>query len=137
MRGLRRDTGTAIILITHDLGVVAEMADDVAVMYAGQIVERAPVRDAVRPAASIPTRSACSARSRGSTSKRERLPSIEGRVPDMTPAARGLPLRRALPVRRAGLPRRARRRWSRWRRAISTRCRRAPLAAGAAMSVVR
>jgi peptide/nickel transport system ATP-binding protein/glutathione transport system ATP-binding protein len=39
MRGLRRDTGTAIILITHDLGVVAEMADDVAVMYAGQIVE--------------------------------------------------------------------------------------------------
>ena len=43
MRGLRRDTGTAIILITHDLGVVAEMADDVAVMYAGQIVERAPV----------------------------------------------------------------------------------------------
>jgi len=43
MRGLRRDTGTAIILITHDLGVVAEMADDVAVMYAGQIVERAPL----------------------------------------------------------------------------------------------
>ena len=43
MRGLRRETGTAIILITHDLGVVAEMADDVAVMYAGQIVERAPV----------------------------------------------------------------------------------------------
>ena len=45
MRGLRRDTGTAIILITHDLGVVAEMADDVAVMYAGQIVERAAVGD--------------------------------------------------------------------------------------------
>src|SRR4029078_4210785 len=43
MRGLRRDTGTAIILITHDRGVVAEMADDVAVMYAGQIVERAAV----------------------------------------------------------------------------------------------
>jgi peptide/nickel transport system ATP-binding protein len=41
MRMLREETGTAIILITHDLGVVAELADDVAVMYAGRIVERA------------------------------------------------------------------------------------------------
>ena len=43
MGELQRDTGTAIILITHDLGVVAELADDVAVMYAGRVVERAPV----------------------------------------------------------------------------------------------
>jgi peptide/nickel transport system ATP-binding protein len=43
MRMLREDTGTAIILITHDLGVVAELADDVCVMYAGRIVERARV----------------------------------------------------------------------------------------------
>ena len=43
MRILREETGTAIILITHDLGVIAEVADDVAVMYAGRIVERAPV----------------------------------------------------------------------------------------------
>lgn len=41
MRGLQRDTGMAIMLITHDLGVVAEMADRVAVMYAGHIVELA------------------------------------------------------------------------------------------------
>jgi peptide/nickel transport system ATP-binding protein len=83
MRGLRRDTGTAIILITHDLGVVAEMADDVAVMYAGQIVERAPVRTLfARPEhpytvgllGSIPRLD----------EKRDRLPSIEGRVPDMS-----------------------------------------------------
>lgn len=40
---LQRDTGMAIILITHDLGVVARMADDVAVMYAGQIVEKGSV----------------------------------------------------------------------------------------------
>jgi peptide/nickel transport system ATP-binding protein len=82
MRGLRRDTGTAIILITHDLGVVAEMADDVAVMYAGQIVERAPVESLfARPEhpytvgllGSIPKLD----------QKRESLPSIEGRVPDM------------------------------------------------------
>ncbi|MEO8145702.1 MAG: ABC transporter ATP-binding protein [Betaproteobacteria bacterium] len=43
MRGLREDTGTAIILITHDLGVIAELADDVAVMYAGRVVEHASV----------------------------------------------------------------------------------------------
>jgi peptide/nickel transport system ATP-binding protein len=43
MRSLQQRLGTAIILITHNLGVVAEAADDVAVMYAGKIVERGPV----------------------------------------------------------------------------------------------
>ncbi len=42
LRELQKKTGMAILLITHDLGVVAEMADRVAVMYAGQIVEQAP-----------------------------------------------------------------------------------------------
>ncbi|MEX2144598.1 MAG: ABC transporter ATP-binding protein [Anaerolineales bacterium] len=42
LRDLSAQTGTAVILITHDLGVIAEMADRVAVMYAGQIVEEAP-----------------------------------------------------------------------------------------------
>jgi oligopeptide/dipeptide ABC transporter ATP-binding protein len=44
MRHLQRETGTAIVLITHDLGVVAEMCDRVAVMYAGEIVEQTDVR---------------------------------------------------------------------------------------------
>ncbi len=45
MRALQHETGAAIILITHDLGVVAEVADEVVVMYAGRVVERAPVKD--------------------------------------------------------------------------------------------
>jgi peptide/nickel transport system ATP-binding protein len=44
MRRLQRDLGTAIVLITHDLGVVAEMCDRVAVMYAGEIIERTDTR---------------------------------------------------------------------------------------------
>jgi peptide/nickel transport system ATP-binding protein len=44
MRRIRDETGTAIMLITHSLGVIAEMADNVVVMYAGRIVERADVR---------------------------------------------------------------------------------------------
>ncbi len=43
IRDLCRELGTAVILVTHDLGVVAGLADDVAVMYAGRIVEQAPV----------------------------------------------------------------------------------------------
>jgi peptide/nickel transport system ATP-binding protein len=45
MRDLRHRVGTAILLITHDLAVIAEVADRVSVMYAGQIVETAPVKD--------------------------------------------------------------------------------------------
>jgi peptide/nickel transport system ATP-binding protein len=42
---LQSETGTAVIIITHDLGVVAEMTHEIAVMYAGRIVERAPTRE--------------------------------------------------------------------------------------------
>ena len=45
MRELRREQGTAILMITHDLGVVAEMCERVVVMYAGQVVEQSSVRD--------------------------------------------------------------------------------------------
>ncbi|WP_185983777.1 ABC transporter ATP-binding protein [Aureimonas mangrovi] len=45
LRDLQAETGMSIVLITHDLGVVAEVADDVAVMYAGKVVERGSVTD--------------------------------------------------------------------------------------------
>jgi peptide/nickel transport system ATP-binding protein len=45
MRDLQRDLGMAIQYITHDLGVIAEMADEVIVMYMGKVVEQAPVHD--------------------------------------------------------------------------------------------
>lgn len=45
LKRLQRETGMGVIFITHDLGVVSEIADEVAVMYAGRVVERAPVAD--------------------------------------------------------------------------------------------
>ena len=81
MRALREETGTAIILITHDLGVVAELADEVAVMYAGRIVEHASVEEIfARPQhpytigllGSIPRLDL----------EQQRLPAIEGLVPN-------------------------------------------------------
>jgi oligopeptide/dipeptide ABC transporter ATP-binding protein len=48
LRDLQKRLGLALLLITHDLGIVAEMADRVAVMYAGRIIEEAPVRELFR-----------------------------------------------------------------------------------------
>jgi peptide/nickel transport system ATP-binding protein len=47
LKRLCREKGTAVILITHDMGVIAETADRVAVMYAGRIVEIGPVREVI------------------------------------------------------------------------------------------
>jgi len=82
---LREETGTAVILITHDLGVVAETCDEVAVMYAGEIVELAPAQDlfaapqhpyTVGLLGSIPLLNAA----------RERLTTISGSVPALSGA---------------------------------------------------
>jgi peptide/nickel transport system ATP-binding protein len=86
LRGLQRDLGMSILLITHDLGVIAEMADEVAVMYAGRIVERAltPTLFATprHPytaglLASVPSYD----RGDAATAERGRLQEIKGMVP--------------------------------------------------------
>ena len=83
LKGLCRDHGTAVMLITHDMGVIAETADRVAVMYAGRIVEVGPVADVIhRPQhpytrglmGSIPTIAA----------EREALEQIDGTMPRLT-----------------------------------------------------
>ncbi|SFU11739.1 ABC transporter ATP-binding protein [Mesorhizobium sp. YR577] len=83
MKRLRDETGTAILLITHDMGVVADMADRVAVMYAGRVVEEAPV-DALFARQEHPyTRLLLSTIPRLDDEPKSILPTIEGLVPDI------------------------------------------------------
>ncbi|MCP5151830.1 MAG: ABC transporter ATP-binding protein [Ectothiorhodospiraceae bacterium] len=84
VRGLRSELGTAVLLITHDMGVIADMADRVLVMYAGRVVEEAPV-DALFDAPAHPyTRLLLRSIPLVGT-RQPRLPVIDGTPP--TPAA--------------------------------------------------
>ena len=80
MRSLQRDTGSAVILITHDLGVVAEVADEVLVMYAGRVVERAAVQ-ALFDAPQHPYTVGLLGSMPLLTGQRDRLAAIDGQVP--------------------------------------------------------
>ena len=83
LRMLQTESGTAILLITHDLGVVAEMADDVAVMYAGEIVERGPVADVLAAPEHPYTVGLLGSIPRLEV-QRQRLSTIKGMVPNLT-----------------------------------------------------
>ncbi len=88
MKDLRRELGTAVILITHDLSVVAEMADRVAVMYAGEIVEQASVYDLFRKPLHPYTEGLINSTIRLGD-KRRRLPTIPGTVPPLSQMVAG------------------------------------------------
>ena len=83
MRELQKRREMALILITHDLGVVAETADDVTVMYAGRIVESAPVVDLFEDPKHPYTHGLIASIPRHGVSKEEELATIEGVVPSL------------------------------------------------------
>jgi peptide/nickel transport system ATP-binding protein len=86
MRTLRADTGTAILLISHDLGVIAEMCDSVVIMYAGRVVETGDVRSIFHDARHPYTQGLLASIPR-LDDERHRLHQIPGSVP--SPAHRG------------------------------------------------
>ena len=93
MRGLQEKHGMAIMLITHNLAVVAEMCDDVVVMYLGRVVEQGPVdeifHDPKHPYTQALLRSIPSIRSQG----RQKLESIVGSIPHPLNRPSGCPFR--------------------------------------------
>jgi oligopeptide/dipeptide ABC transporter ATP-binding protein len=90
LRDLQREHGMSIVLITHDLGVVAQMADDVAVMYAGEIVEQGTVDDVFyRPA--HPYTLGLQQAMPHAGERRARLEPIEGSPPDLFSPPPGCP----------------------------------------------
>ena len=82
LRQLRDETGMAVLLITHDLGVAAEMADRGVVMYAGQCVEQAPIHQLLSHPAHAYTQALLQAVPGLHDSRDKRLYSIPGHVPE-------------------------------------------------------
>ncbi len=83
LKRLCRDHGTAIMLITHDMGVIAETADRVAVMYAGRVAEIGPVRSVIKEAKHPYSHGLMGSIPKISDSK-DRLEQIEGSMPRLT-----------------------------------------------------
>ena len=83
LRDIQRRLGLAVIFVTHDLGVAAEVADDAAVMYAGRVVESGPVKQLFRSPVHPYTQALLSSIPRMSD-QRQRLTAIEGQPPDLS-----------------------------------------------------
>ena len=99
LRGLQQDFGMAILFITHDLGIVAQMADRVAVMYSGRIVESGTVRDIFKRPAHPYTRALLEAVPRlGDIDRARRIRPIPGSVPNIFDVPRGCRFHPRCPV---------------------------------------
>ena len=94
----QEETGAAVILITHDLGVVAGTADDVVVMYAGKPVEQAPVREIFRAPSMPYTLGLLAAIPRVDESSRQPLVAIEGNPPLLIDLPPGCPFAPRCPI---------------------------------------
>lgn len=90
MKDLQREYRMAIILITHNIGVVAEMADDVVVMYAGRPVEAAPIAELFKTP-KHPYTAGLLASVPSVYSRKERLETIPGQPPDLGGGFSGCP----------------------------------------------
>ena len=77
---MRHETGTAVLMITHDLGVIAEQCDEVVVMYAGRIVERAPVKELFANPQHAYTKGLLGSIPRLDSERKSELQTIEGQV---------------------------------------------------------
>ena len=84
LASLQNRLDMALLLVTHDLGVVAERADEVAIMYGGRIVERGPVDDVLEAPLHPYTRGLLRSVPKAGVDRRERLETIPGVVPDLT-----------------------------------------------------
>ena len=91
IRDLQRDMGMSVMFITHDLGVVAEIADEVAVMYLGMVVEHGTVEATFRDPKHPYTRALLGSIPELSTRKRSRLNAIRGSIPHPLNRPQGCP----------------------------------------------
>ena len=83
IQALQEESGMAVVFITHDLGVIAEICDQVMVMYAGKVAEKASVYDLFQDPKHPYTQGLLTAIPRLETPPKQKLPTIEGSVPDL------------------------------------------------------
>jgi peptide/nickel transport system ATP-binding protein len=103
IRRLKDDTGAGIVMITHDLGVIAEIAERVVVMYLGRVVETADVRALFRDPKHPYTRALLASIPRVGRRSRERLRPVKGMVPSPFNRPTGCPFQPRCPDAMPGL----------------------------------
>ena len=102
LRRLQRELGMAVMMITHDLGVIAETSDEVAVMYLGRIVEQGPVSELFRNPLHPYTQGLLECVPRFGKGRDQKLISIPGSVPDPFSTVKGCPFHPRCAQRIAG-----------------------------------